>query len=133
MNITRRGVAAGLAALPLAPAWAQQAFPSKPLTLVVPFPAGGPADIFGRNLAQGMTGPLGQQVVPCRLQRPGGDRVQGPDGGEAEQNADAIGPDLVRACAGDAFEHVPGPEVAMIANPVPGVPRFRPTRSCSAG
>ena len=26
-------------------------FPSRPLTLVVPFPAGGPADIFGRNLA----------------------------------------------------------------------------------
>ena len=64
MNITRRGAVAGLTALPLVPAAAQQtAFPTKPLTLVVPFPAGGPADIFGRHLAQGMTGPLGQPIV----------------------------------------------------------------------
>lgn len=40
-----------------------QAFPAKPLRLIVPFPAGGPADIFGRALAQGMGGPLGQTVV----------------------------------------------------------------------
>src|SRR5580704_5040977 len=63
VSITRRVAVGGLAALPFAGAQAQQAFPSKPLTLVVPFPAGGPADIFGRNLAQGMTGPLGQTVV----------------------------------------------------------------------
>jgi len=63
VRITRRAAVAGLSALPFAQANAQQTFPSKPLTLVVPFPAGGPADIFGRNLAQGMTGPLGQQVV----------------------------------------------------------------------
>ncbi|WP_395713928.1 Bug family tripartite tricarboxylate transporter substrate binding protein [Reyranella sp.] len=64
MNITRRGAVAGLTALPLASAVAQQpAFPTKPLTLVVPFPAGGPADIFGRHLAQGMTGALGQPIV----------------------------------------------------------------------
>ena len=64
MTITRRGAVAGLTALPFAPAIAQQpAFPVKPLTLVVPFPAGGPADIFGRNLAQGMAGPLGQPIV----------------------------------------------------------------------
>ena len=63
VSITRRVAVGGLAALPFARAQAQQPFPTKPLTLVVPFPAGGPADIFGRNLAQGMTGPLGQQVV----------------------------------------------------------------------
>ena len=64
MNITRRGAVAGLTALPLASAVAQQpAFPTKPLTLVVPFPAGGPADIFGRHLAQGMTGALGQPIL----------------------------------------------------------------------
>ena len=40
-----------------------QTFPSKPLRLIVPFPAGGPADIFGRTLAHGMGGPLGQTVV----------------------------------------------------------------------
>ena len=49
------------AALP-APALAQ-AYPSKPVRLIVPFPAGGPADIFGRFLAQGMSVQFGQQVV----------------------------------------------------------------------
>jgi tripartite-type tricarboxylate transporter receptor subunit TctC len=63
LNLTRRAVAGGLAALPFAQANAQPSFPSKPCTLVVPFPAGGPADIFGRNLAERMTPLLGQQIV----------------------------------------------------------------------
>jgi tripartite-type tricarboxylate transporter receptor subunit TctC len=63
VSITRRATVAGLAALPLAGAQAQPAFPSKPLTLVVPFPAGGPADIFGRNLAERMSPGLGQPVL----------------------------------------------------------------------
>jgi tripartite-type tricarboxylate transporter receptor subunit TctC len=40
-----------------------QAFPSRSLTLVVPFPAGGPADFFGRHLAKGMSERLGQSMV----------------------------------------------------------------------
>ena len=43
-------------------AWAQ-AFPNRPIKLVVPFPAGGPADLFGRHLANGIGAELGQQVV----------------------------------------------------------------------
>src|SRR5262245_64373664 len=40
-----------------------QNFPSRPLTLVVPFAAGGPSDVAGRILAQGLGEVLGQQVV----------------------------------------------------------------------
>jgi tripartite-type tricarboxylate transporter receptor subunit TctC len=40
-----------------------QAYPSKPVTLVIPFAAGGPTDIVGRQLALAMSKSLGQQVV----------------------------------------------------------------------
>jgi tripartite-type tricarboxylate transporter receptor subunit TctC len=49
-------------AAPSSAAWAQ-AFPNRPIKLIVPFPAGGPADLFGRHLANGMGAELGQQVV----------------------------------------------------------------------
>jgi tripartite-type tricarboxylate transporter receptor subunit TctC len=57
-----RLLAAVLAACALAPLHAQD-YPAKPVRLIVPFPAGGPADIFGRFLAQGMSVRLGQPVV----------------------------------------------------------------------
>jgi tripartite-type tricarboxylate transporter receptor subunit TctC len=46
----------------IAIAWAQP-FPSRAITLVVPFGAGGPADTIGRILAEGMRGPLGQPII----------------------------------------------------------------------
>ncbi|WP_084151327.1 Bug family tripartite tricarboxylate transporter substrate binding protein [Azohydromonas australica] len=52
----------GLGAL-LCAGWAYAAFPAKPITLVVPFPAGGPADVMGRSLARAMSERLGQQVI----------------------------------------------------------------------
>jgi tripartite-type tricarboxylate transporter receptor subunit TctC len=40
-----------------------QSWPTRPLTLVVPFAAGGPSDVAGRIIAQRMSEVLGQQVV----------------------------------------------------------------------
>jgi tripartite-type tricarboxylate transporter receptor subunit TctC len=43
-------------------AWAQN-YPTRPVTLIVPFPPGGLSEIVGRVLAEGMQEPLGQTVV----------------------------------------------------------------------
>ncbi|MGH8641379.1 MAG: Bug family tripartite tricarboxylate transporter substrate binding protein [Burkholderiales bacterium] len=42
---------------------AQQAYPSKPVRMVLPYPPGGGSDTIGRPLAQKLTESLGQQVV----------------------------------------------------------------------
>ena len=40
-----------------------QAYPSRPITVIVPFPAGGPTDTLARILADPMSGSLGQSVI----------------------------------------------------------------------
>ena len=40
-----------------------QAYPSRPITIVVPFPAGGPSDTLARILGEHMRGSLGQPIV----------------------------------------------------------------------
>jgi tripartite-type tricarboxylate transporter receptor subunit TctC len=46
-----------------APATAQSNFPNRPVTLVVPFPAGGSTDLIARLVASRMTDKLGQQII----------------------------------------------------------------------
>jgi tripartite-type tricarboxylate transporter receptor subunit TctC len=42
---------------------AQLPYPTRPITMVVPFAAGGPTDVMGRILAQQMSQILGQQII----------------------------------------------------------------------
>jgi tripartite-type tricarboxylate transporter receptor subunit TctC len=64
MNPTRRTLLAALAAstLPAQLAYAQ-AYPNKPIRLVVPFPPGGPTDVLARIVAAKLPDFVGQQVV----------------------------------------------------------------------
>ncbi len=57
-------LAAGTAALPLASRVARaQAYPARPITLAVPFSAGGGSDITARVVAEKMSKTLGQQII----------------------------------------------------------------------
>ncbi|MGZ5141648.1 MAG: tripartite tricarboxylate transporter substrate binding protein, partial [Burkholderiales bacterium] len=40
-----------------------QTYPTKPVRMIVPFPAGGATDIVGRLVAQKLTDAMGQQVI----------------------------------------------------------------------
>jgi len=67
MKIPRRKflhLAAGAAALPAVTRIAvAQTYPSRPITIVVPFPAGGPSDFLGRIVSERLRVSFGQQVV----------------------------------------------------------------------
>jgi tripartite-type tricarboxylate transporter receptor subunit TctC len=79
INISRRAalafaagaLAVGFAGLAATPALAQ-GFPTKPITLVVAFAAGGPSDVIARLLAEHMSRTLGQQVVVENVAGAGG-------------------------------------------------------------
>ncbi len=63
MTLSRRTFAAAAAGAALAPAWAQDKWPSKPITYIVPFPAGGTTDILARLIAQKLGPVLGTTIV----------------------------------------------------------------------
>lgn len=65
-TLTRRLALATLAAAALSGAggaFAQASWPAKPITMIVPFPPGGPTDLVARVLAQRLGEQLGQSVV----------------------------------------------------------------------
>jgi len=70
-------ILAALACALLAPFASAQDYPSKAVRIVVPFAAGGPADVYARVLAQRLQESLGQPFVIDN--RPGGGSVLGTD------------------------------------------------------
>jgi tripartite-type tricarboxylate transporter receptor subunit TctC len=51
---------------------AAQSYPSRPITIVVPYSAGGPTDTIARIMAERMRGPLGQTIVVENVTGAGG-------------------------------------------------------------
>jgi tripartite-type tricarboxylate transporter receptor subunit TctC len=76
----RRTWLCGLAALVLAasaPPAAAQDYPAKPVRIIVPFAAGGPADVYARFIAQRLQDSMGQTFVVDN--RPGAGSIIGTD------------------------------------------------------
>jgi tripartite-type tricarboxylate transporter receptor subunit TctC len=108
MSINRRRALQLLAATAAAaslPAARAQAFPGKPLRVVVGFTAGGAADVMTRVIAKGLSAELGQQVIV--------DNKPGADGIISAQ-------EVMRAPA-DGYTFLMGTNTAMVA-----VPTLRP-------
>jgi tripartite-type tricarboxylate transporter receptor subunit TctC len=61
--LTRRTLVASLASLALTRPASAQIFPTRSLTIVVPYPAGGPVDVVARLLAPPMGNDLGQAIT----------------------------------------------------------------------
>jgi tripartite-type tricarboxylate transporter receptor subunit TctC len=75
-RLLRAAFAAAFAVLAPAAAWAQ-AYPNKPVRVVIPFPPGGTLDTVGRMLAQKMSEQTGQTFVVEN--KPGGNGFVGSD------------------------------------------------------
>ncbi len=72
MSFYKSLFAGGLAAGLLVAAQALAAFPERPVTLVVPFAAGGSTDVVARVIAEKMSADLGQQVIIQNVAGAGG-------------------------------------------------------------
>ena len=73
--LTRRATLAGIAVLGFPFAADAQGFPSRSITIIVPYPPGGPVDTLARLIAQESAGDLNQPIVVEN--RPGGSGVIG--------------------------------------------------------
>ena len=63
ISTTRALLALAAATLLPAAGLAQEAYPARPIRLIVPYPAGGGADIIGRIVAERLSAQLGRQVI----------------------------------------------------------------------
>jgi tripartite-type tricarboxylate transporter receptor subunit TctC len=108
---TRRTTLAGLVSLGLPFSAGAQSFPSRAITLIVPYPPGGPIDALARVIAQEAAAGLGQAIVVDN--RPGASGVIGtnavaradPDGHTlvlGTNQTHATNQSLIRNCPYDA-------------------------------
>lgn len=92
-----------LAALALAAGPARAAYPERPITMVVPFAAGGPTDVVARIVSEHMSRTLGQQVVI--------ENVAGAGGTTGIQRASQAAPDGYTIMMGHMGTHGAAPAV----------------------
>ncbi len=92
--------------LATAPASAQANFPARPMTLVVPFAAGGPNDIMSRIVSEHMSRTLGQHIVI--------ENVAGAGGTTGSTRVAASAPDGYTFMSGHVGTHAAAP--ALYAN-----------------
>ncbi|MEO7888056.1 MAG: tripartite tricarboxylate transporter substrate binding protein [Polaromonas sp.] len=85
-SLIQSALASATASLFSLPAWAQDKWPTKPITYVVPFPAGGTTDILARLIGQKLGPVLGTTIV---VDNKGG--AGGSVGSEAASRAPADG------------------------------------------
>lgn len=91
-----------LAAALLLPAMAfAQSYPSRPITVVVPFPAGGPSDVVARIVTEAMSKQLGQSMVI--------ENVGGAGGTLGSGRVASAEPDGYTLLAGSMGSHVAAP------------------------
>jgi tripartite-type tricarboxylate transporter receptor subunit TctC len=108
----RRTLITLAAALLALPAIAQDTWPSRPLKIVSPFPAGGTSDVMARMLAEALTKELGQQVI---VENIGG--AGGTVGTLRAKNSPADGYTLIQTGVGqNAVAHGLDPKLAYDSN-----------------
>jgi len=82
---------------------AQAAWPERPITMIVPFAAGGPTDVVARIVAENMSRTLGQQIVI--------ENVSGAGGTTGITRAAQAAPDGYTICMGHMGTHGAAPAV----------------------